>query len=171
MRSLLPSNPQRDTGPFEDHPEAAHLSPLSQRVTIRRPTTGPIFRSRPNRSPFEEVNPLEHDENYDEFPDDRDYGELSPASPGRLSDSDDSTSSGSPDGTGTFGDGSGPTKSTLKDNATKVWLKAKQVAKWQIMSIAVRILLCYLLELFVDHLKRVLQFIVIVRSKLSDVVL
>jgi phage-related protein len=57
--------------------------------------------------------------------------------------------------------------SPITSNWRKIWTKAKQVAKWQIMSIAVRILLVYLLEMFVDHLKRLLQVFVITYSPID----
>lgn len=45
----------------------------------------------------------------------------------------------------------------------RTWRTAKRVAKWQILRYIVQILLCLLLELFVDHLKRVLQIFVLLR--------
>lgn len=50
---------------------------------------------------------------------------------------------------------------------SKVYANAKRIAKWQIMSILARILLCYLLELFMDQLKRILQLVFITYSPLD----
>jgi hypothetical protein len=47
------------------------------------------------------------------------------------------------------------------DWKTRFWITAKRVATWQIIRYIVQILLCLLLEFFVDHLKRVLQIVVL----------
>lgn len=57
--------------------------------------------------------------------------------------------------------------STKESGFKKAFSNAKRIAKWQILSIAARILLCYLLELFADQLKRILQIIFITYSPLD----
>eukprot|EP01122_Echinamoeba_exundans_P013310 TRINITY_DN5792_c0_g1_i3.p1 TRINITY_DN5792_c0_g1~~TRINITY_DN5792_c0_g1_i3.p1 ORF type:complete len:764 (+),score=100.74 TRINITY_DN5792_c0_g1_i3:77-2368(+) len=157
---LLPARSPQDIS-FHTSPsfKSSYGSPLSQSGFVDRSAwTSPYVvsgaRRRTGLSQYDDIDPSEM-EQYEDGPE-VEYEEAPPFSPARLSDSEDSTSSS----TGTYQQGDQP-KSKIKENAMKVWLKAKQVAKWQILSIAVRILLCYLLELFVENLKRVLHFIVI----------
>jgi hypothetical protein len=171
--TLLPARSPADAT-FQSSPDfkTSRGSPLSQSGFVSRSSWSPPFapmsgaRLRTGHTQYDDGEPAELDQ-YDDGGPEGEYEEAPPFSPARLSDSEDSSSSGSANGfqqTGSYQPDDGQPKSKIKENAKKVWLKAKQVAKWQILSIAVRILLCYLLELFVENLKRVLHFIVIVRS-------
>ena len=68
-----------------------------------------------------------------------------------------------------FGDDATPERKGLQRQGTwkRVWEQGKQVAKWQVLTIIARLILCWLLELLVDQLKAILQHIVNTYTLLS----